>query len=52
MEFADVVRRRRMVRHFAPDPIGREVLERIVATAQRAPSVAGDGFDPAEEPTV
>lgn len=38
MEFADVVRRRRMVRHFAPDPIGREVLERIVATAQRAPS--------------
>jgi hypothetical protein len=38
MEFADVVRRRRM--------------ERIVASAQRAPSVAGDGFDPAQEPTV
>jgi FMN reductase [NAD(P)H] len=38
MEFAEVVRRRRMVRHFAPDPVDRSVLERIVATAQRAPS--------------
>ena len=38
MEFADAVRRRRMVRHFAPDPVGREVLERIAALAQRAPS--------------
>ena len=27
-----------MVRHFAPDPIDRDVLERIAATAQRAPS--------------
>lgn len=27
-----------MVRHFAADPIDREVLERIAATAQRAPS--------------
>src|SRR5918998_6217684 len=38
MNFAEVVRRRRMVRHFAPDPIDRQVLERIAATAQRAPS--------------
>ena len=38
MEFSEVVRRRRMVRHFAPDPIDRDVLERIAATAQRAPS--------------
>jgi nitroreductase len=38
MEFSEVVRRRRMVRHFASDPIERDVLERIVATAQRAPS--------------
>jgi nitroreductase len=38
VEFADVVRTRRMVRHFAPDPIEREVIERIAATAQRAPS--------------
>jgi FMN reductase [NAD(P)H] len=38
MEFVEVVRRRRMVRHFAPDPIDRAVLERIAAAAQRAPS--------------
>jgi nitroreductase len=38
VEFSEVVRRRRIVRHFAPDPIDREVLERIAATAQRAPS--------------
>ena len=38
MEFSDVVRRRRIVRHFASDPIPREILDRIAATAQRAPS--------------
>lgn len=38
MEFAEVVRRRRMVRHFADEPVPREVLERIAAAAQRAPS--------------
>jgi FMN reductase [NAD(P)H] len=38
MEFHDVVHRRRMVRHFSDEPVPREVLERIVSTAQRAPS--------------
>jgi FMN reductase [NAD(P)H] len=38
MEFAEVVRQRRIVRHFAPEPIERAVLERIAAAAQRAPS--------------
>jgi FMN reductase [NAD(P)H] len=38
MEFGEAVKRRRMVRHFAPDPIDREVLERIAAAAQQAPS--------------
>jgi nitroreductase len=38
MEFGDVVRRRRMVRHFSPEPVERAVLERIAATAQRTPS--------------
>ncbi len=38
MEFSEVVRRRRIVRHFAPDPIDRATLERIAAAAQRAPS--------------
>lgn len=39
MEFAEVVRKRRMVRNYDPDrPVAREVLERIAAAAQRAPS--------------
>jgi nitroreductase len=38
MEFSEVVRRRRMVRHFADEPVERSVLERIALTAQRAPS--------------
>lgn len=38
MEFAEVLQRRRMVRHFSDEPVRREVLERIVAAAQRAPS--------------
>jgi nitroreductase len=38
MEFRDVVAKRRMVRHFADEPVTRETLERIAAIAQRAPS--------------
>lgn len=38
MEFADVVRKRRMVRNFTPEPVDPATLERIIATAQRAPS--------------
>ncbi len=39
MEFGEVVRRRRMVRNYDPDrPVARDALERIVTTAQRAPS--------------
>jgi nitroreductase len=38
MEFQDVVRKRKMVRTFEDRPIDREVLERIIANAQRAPS--------------
>ena len=38
MEFSEVVRRRRIVRHFDGEPIDRAVLERIAAAAQRAPS--------------
>lgn len=38
MEFTDVVRRRRMVRHFKPDPIDPDALERIIDVARRAPS--------------
>ncbi|MBV9581622.1 MAG: nitroreductase family protein [Chloroflexi bacterium] len=38
MEFQDVVRTRRMVRSFEPRPLPRDVVERIVRNAQRAPS--------------
>lgn len=38
MEFQAVVAKRRMVRHFASEPIDRGILERIGLTAQRAPS--------------
>jgi nitroreductase len=39
MEFADVVRRRRMVRDYDPDrPVPAEVRERLLAHAVRAPS--------------
>jgi nitroreductase len=38
VQFRDVVTRRRMVRHFVDEPVAREVLERIAAVAQRAPS--------------
>jgi nitroreductase len=38
MEFQQVVRRRRMVRTFAPDPIPRAVLDRVLETGLHAPS--------------
>jgi len=38
MELADILKRRRMVRSYLPDPIPREAVERIVATVRRAPS--------------
>jgi nitroreductase len=37
-EFRDLLARRRMVRSYLPDPIDREVIERIVGTVRRAPS--------------
>lgn len=38
MEFQDVVRKRKMVHSFEDRPIPREVVDRILANAQRAPS--------------
>jgi nitroreductase len=38
MDFADVVRRRRMVRHFRDEPVAPEAVERILALARQAPS--------------
>ncbi len=38
MEFAEVVRRRRMVRHFTPEPVPVETVERMARAAPRAPT--------------
>ncbi|WP_328683037.1 nitroreductase family protein [Streptomyces sp. NBC_00343] len=38
MEFSEVVRRRRMIRHYSDKPLAPEVIERILALALRAPS--------------
>jgi nitroreductase len=38
VEFQALLPRRRMVRHYAPDPVPRDVVERIVSTIRRAPS--------------
>ncbi len=38
MEFSDVIRRRRMVRHYSDRPLSPEVIDRILASALRAPS--------------
>jgi nitroreductase len=54
MEFAEVVRRRRMVRNFDPDrPVPAEVRDRVLANALRAPSAGfsqGWAFLVLEEP--
>lgn len=38
MEFQDLLKERRMVRHYDSEPVPRETLERIVRTVRRAPS--------------
>ena len=38
MDFQDVVRKRRMVRHFTDEPVPMETIERIIRLAQRTPS--------------
>ena len=38
MQLADAVRKRRMVRHFRPDPVAPAVVDRMLELARRAPS--------------
>jgi nitroreductase len=38
MDLRDILKRRRMVRHYTGEAVPREKLERIVATVRRAPS--------------
>src|SRR4051812_38469866 len=40
MELAEALRRRRSVRRYLPDPVPEEVLERLVAAANRAPTAS------------
>jgi nitroreductase len=45
MEFTDVVRKRRMVRHYTDQPLAPEIVERVLANALRAPSAGfSQGF--------
>ena len=38
MDFRELLPRRRMVRHYRPEPVPRDVVERVVGTVRRAPS--------------
>jgi FMN reductase [NAD(P)H] len=38
VDFTEILQRRRMVRAYAPDPVPRDAIERIVSTVRRAPS--------------
>jgi nitroreductase len=38
MDFRELLRRRRMVRHYRDEPVALETVERIVETVRRAPS--------------
>lgn len=53
MEFTDVVRKRRMVRHFTPEPVAPEAIARILDLARHAPSAGftqGQSFVVVTEP--
>ena len=54
MEFSEVVRRRRMVRRYSPEPVDRAVLDRVLRNALRAPSAGfsqGWAFLVLDQPT-
>jgi nitroreductase len=55
MDFADVVRKRRMVRHFRDEPVPPEAIERILDLAKQAPSAGftqGQSFVVVTRPEV
>lgn len=55
MEFEQVVRKRRMVRHFTDEPVSREVMERILDLSRHAPSAGytqGQSFVVVTQPDV
>lgn len=55
MEFVETVRKRRIQRHYKPDPIDREVIENILDLARRAPSAGytqGQSFIVVTDPAM
>lgn len=55
MDFKEVLRRRRMVRRYRPEPVAPEVVDRIVEAGRRAPSAGfsqGQRFVVVTEPGV
>lgn len=55
MEFSEVVRKRRMVRHFRPDPVDPAALDRIIELTRHAPSAGftqGQAFITVTQPEV
>jgi nitroreductase len=55
MEFVEVVRKRRMVRNFRPDPVDPAAIERILNLARHAPSAGftqGQSFVVVTQPDV
>lgn len=53
MELDDVIRQRRMCRSFSADPVGRDVVDRLLDRARRVPSAGysqGFGFVVLSEP--
>ena len=55
MDFADVVRKRRMVRHFSDEPVAPETVDRILDLARHAPSAGftqGQSFVVVTDPAM
>ena len=55
MDFADVVRKRRMVRHFSDEPVAPEAVDRILDLARHAPSAGftqGQSFVVVTDPAM
>lgn len=42
MDFLDVIKGRHSIRHFRPDPVAREVVERLIESAGSAPSAMNE----------
>jgi FMN reductase [NAD(P)H] len=46
MEFQELLRRRRMIRRYRPDPLPQDAVERIIAAALHGPSAGfSQGID-------